>query len=57
MGINGMEKAKELNFFTSVFNSKSSLQESHALENREKGEEGSLALVEEVQVREHSNWT
>lgn len=52
-----MEKAKELNFFTSVFNSKSSLQESHALENREKGEEGSLALVEEVQVREHSNWT
>lgn len=41
MGINGMKKAKVVNiFFVSVFNSKSSLQESHALETREQVEEG-----------------
>lgn len=53
-----MEKAKVLNiFFVSVFNSQSSLQESHALETREEIEEGSLPLLEEVQVRERLNWT
>lgn len=57
MGIIGMEKAKVLNFLPLCLPVKSSLRESRALETREKVEEGRLTLVEEVQVREHSNWT
>lgn len=57
MGINGVEKAKVLIFFASVFNRRTSLQESHPLETGEEVEEGSLTLVEEIHVREHSEWT
>lgn len=57
MGINGVGKAKVLNFFASMFNRRSSLQESHPLETGEEVEEGSLILVEEIHVREHSEWT